>query len=292
VQGEPFARREATTPSVIREIKKIQGGEQVPRNGSLALPKDVAVKPFSLKGLLNAILIILIPNLMRGPDGLPGGHANLGRSFPRLKENSHEGVLAVEVFATSLGLEVVEHEAPEDVKWLTSIGEATRVVAVEVRGVVSFFEDGLPKENERPGDVEAIGRPPFVPNAEEGIPSLLSRGAFHEIVLGGLRESLVAALAGGRNSHDLEPNTQQQPIVEDPPGKRPHLAWAGVVPHSGNDLGDRRVAEVQMLDESDDAGRMLLPPCISVSNLSRVAKEGGITHVAHLLPMPVSGVPR
>jgi hypothetical protein len=87
------------------------------------------MKPFSLKGLLNAILI---PKLTRGPDGPPGGHADLGRSFPRLKENSLEGVLAVEVFATSLGLEIVEQEAPEDVKGLTSVGEAACVVAVEV----------------------------------------------------------------------------------------------------------------------------------------------------------------
>jgi len=92
----------------------------------------VAVKPFSLKGLLNALLIIMIPKLTRGPDGPPGGHVDLGHSFPRLKENSLEGVLAVEVFATSLGPEIVEHEAPEDVKGLTSIGEAARVVAVEV----------------------------------------------------------------------------------------------------------------------------------------------------------------
>ncbi len=250
------------------------------------------MKPFSLEGLLNAILIILIPNLTRGPDGPPGGHADLGRSFPRLKENSPEGVLAVEVFATSLGPEVVEQEAPEDVEGLTSIGEAARVVDVEVQGVVFFFEDGLPKENKRPGDVEAVGRPPFVPNAEEGIPSLLSMGAFHETVLGRLRESLVAALAGGWNSHDLEPSTNRQPIVKDQPGKRPHLTWAGVVPHYGNDLGDRRVAEAQMLDKSDDAGSVLLPPCISVSPLSGVAKEGGVAHVARLLPVLVSGVPR
>jgi hypothetical protein len=45
--------REAIAPSVIREIKEVQGREQVPRNGSLALPKDLAVKPFGLKGLLN-----------------------------------------------------------------------------------------------------------------------------------------------------------------------------------------------------------------------------------------------
>jgi len=209
LQGEPFAGREATTPSVIREIKKVQGGQQVPRNGSLALPKDVAVKPFSLKGLLNVILIILIPKLTRGPDGPPGGHADLGRSLPRLKENSLEGVLAVEVFATSLGPEIVEQEALEDVKGLAPIGEAACVVAMEVRGVIFFLKDGLPKEDKRPGDVEAVGRPPFVPNAEESFPSMLSRGAFHEAVLGELREPLVTALVGGRDSHNLEPSTNQ-----------------------------------------------------------------------------------
>jgi len=166
------------------------------------------------------------------------------------------------------------------------------VVVVEVWGVVFFFEDGLPKENERPGDVKAVRHPPFVPNAEEGIPSLLSRGAFHETMLGGLQESLVAALVGGWNSHNLEPSAYRQSIVKGQLGKRPHLAWVGIVPHSGNDLGDCQLAEVQMLDESDDAGSVLLPPCISVSPLSRVAKEGGVAHVARLLPVLLSGVPR
>jgi hypothetical protein len=53
LQGEPIVGREAIAPSVIREIKEVQGREQAPRNGSLALPKDLAVKPFGLKGLLN-----------------------------------------------------------------------------------------------------------------------------------------------------------------------------------------------------------------------------------------------
>ncbi len=52
-QGEPLAGRGATAPSVIREIEKVQGGEQAPRDGSLALPKDMIVEPFGPKGLLN-----------------------------------------------------------------------------------------------------------------------------------------------------------------------------------------------------------------------------------------------
>jgi hypothetical protein len=126
-----------------------------------------------------------------------------------LEENSLEGVLANEVFATSLRPEVVNQEAPEDVKGLAAVGEAARVIAVEVRGVVVLFEDGLSEKDERPGDVEAIRRSPFVPNSAEGFPGLLSRSAIHETVLGGLRGSLVAALASGRNTHSLEPGADR-----------------------------------------------------------------------------------
>jgi hypothetical protein len=61
-----------------------------------------------------------------------------------LEQDPLKGVLAIEMFATSFGPEVVEQEAPEDVEKLTSIGEAARVIAVEVRGVVFLFEDDLP----------------------------------------------------------------------------------------------------------------------------------------------------
>ncbi len=64
------------------------------------------------------------------------------------------------------------------------------------------------------------------------------------------------------------------------------------MPHPNNDLGDSRIAKVQLLDESDDAGGMLFPPSISVSPLGQVTKEGGIAHVARLLPMPISWVPQ
>jgi hypothetical protein len=64
------------------------------------------------------------------------------------------------------------------------------------------------------------------------------------------------------------------------------------VPHSGNDLDNRRVLDVQLLDEGDDAGSVLLPPGILVSSLGRVSKERGVAHVARLLPVPISRVPR
>ncbi len=178
-QGEPLAGKEAAAPSIIREIEKVQGGEQAPRNGSLALPKDMAVEPLSPKGLLNANMKLMLPTLARRSDGSPSGHANFGRGLPRLKEDTLERVLAVEVSATSLRPEVVNQEAPEDVEGLAAISEAARVITVEVRGVVVLFKDGFPEEKEGLGDVEAIGRPPFVPNSVEGLPGLLSRGAIH-----------------------------------------------------------------------------------------------------------------
>jgi hypothetical protein len=235
-------------------MEKVQGGEQAPRNSSLALPKDVAVKPFSPKDLLNTILIILISIPANGSDGLPGGHANLSRSLLSLKKNLLEGVLVIEVFAASFGPEEIEQKAPEDVERLALVGEAARVVAVEVRRIVLFFEDSFAKKDKRLGDVEAVGSLPFVLNAEEGVPGLPSWDAFHEAVLGRLRESLVAAFAGGQDSHDLEPGAHRQPVIEDQPGECAHLLWAGIVPHSGNDLGDRRVSEIQLLDKGDDVG--------------------------------------
>ncbi len=180
------------------------------------------------------------------------------------------------MFTASFGPEIVEQKAPEDVERLSPIGEAARLIAVEVRGVVFLFQHGFTKKNERLGDVGAVGRLPFAPYVKEGIPGLLSRDAFHEVVLGRLRESLVAAFAGSLDSHGLEPGTHRQPVVEDQPGERPHLARAGIVPHSGNDLDDRRVVKVQLLDEGDDAGSVLLPPDILVSPLSRVSKERGV----------------
>jgi hypothetical protein len=139
-QGEPLTGREAATPSIIREIEKVQGGEQAPRNGNLALPKDMAVEPLSPKGLLNANLKLMLPTLARRSDGPPSGHANLGRGLPRLKEDTFERVPAVEVSATSLRPEVVNQEAPEDVEGLAAISEAARVITVEVESHKVYYK--------------------------------------------------------------------------------------------------------------------------------------------------------
>ncbi len=241
VQGEPLAGREVTAPSIIRKIEKIQGGEQAPRNGNLALPKDAAMKPFSLKGKLNVILIVLSPILARRSNGLTGGHAHLRCSFPRLEQNPFKGILAIEMPSASFGPEIIEQKAPKNVEGLSPVGEATRVVPMKVRGVVLFFEHGLPKKNEGPGNGEAVGRLPFALDTEESTPGLLGRGAFHEAMSGRFLEPLVAAFAGGLNSHGRKPGAHRQPVVEGQPGERSNLARMRIVPHSGNDLGNRRV---------------------------------------------------
>ncbi len=122
----------------------------MPRDGSLALPKDVEVKPLSLKGSLNTTLNVLVLILARGSNGFPGGHADLNRSFPSLKQDSFQGVLVVEVLATSFRSEVVQQEAPEDVQGLSDVGVPARVITVKVRGVVILFEHGLAKEDQGP----------------------------------------------------------------------------------------------------------------------------------------------
>jgi len=68
-----------------------------------------------------------------------------------LEQNPFEGVLAIKVPSTSFGPEIIEQKAPKNIEGLSPVGEATRVVAMEVGGVILFFEHGLPKKNKGPG---------------------------------------------------------------------------------------------------------------------------------------------
>jgi len=45
--GEPHAGREAIAPSIIRKVKVIQRGEEMPLNGGILLSQNVHVKPLS-----------------------------------------------------------------------------------------------------------------------------------------------------------------------------------------------------------------------------------------------------
>jgi hypothetical protein len=51
-QSEPRrgGGREATAPSIIKEVQIIQRGEEMPPDGGIVLPENVHVKPFLSKG--------------------------------------------------------------------------------------------------------------------------------------------------------------------------------------------------------------------------------------------------
>jgi len=124
----------------------------VPRSGSLILPKDVSMEPFSLKGLLNASLSAMFSLMASGSNGLPGGHSDLGGGLPGLQEHSLEGVLVVEVPTAPFRPKIEKEEAPKNVKGLSPIGEASWMVTVEPRRVVLLLDDSLAKKHKRPGD--------------------------------------------------------------------------------------------------------------------------------------------
>ncbi len=85
------------------------------------------------------------------------------------------------------------------------IGEAPSVVAVEAQRVLFLLEDSLTKKHKWPGDDEAAGCLPFLPDPREGLPRKLGRRAVHEAVLGGFRDPLVTPFVEGGDAHLLEP---------------------------------------------------------------------------------------
>jgi hypothetical protein len=80
----------------LEKLRKYKGGSKR-HDGSLACPKDVAVKPFSLKGFFNVTLSVLVPILARRSNGFLGGHVDLYCSFPSLEQDSLERVLVIEI---------------------------------------------------------------------------------------------------------------------------------------------------------------------------------------------------
>jgi hypothetical protein len=45
LQGEPLAGREATAPSIIREMQIVQRGKEMPPDGGIILSQNAHVKP-------------------------------------------------------------------------------------------------------------------------------------------------------------------------------------------------------------------------------------------------------
>jgi hypothetical protein len=71
----------------LEKLKKYKGGSKVPRNGSLALPKEVAVKPFSLKGFLNVNLSVQLQNYREYYKGEGGGFPSVWAVVSQVSPN-------------------------------------------------------------------------------------------------------------------------------------------------------------------------------------------------------------
>jgi hypothetical protein len=75
----------------------------------------------------------------------------LASDSPAAFFNSSKGRSPASIHDEATGTIVESRSGP-------SIGEAARVVALEVRGVVLLFEDGFPEQDEGPVDEDAIGK--------------------------------------------------------------------------------------------------------------------------------------
>jgi hypothetical protein len=84
LRGNLEKGKEATTPSSIKKIQEVQGGQEAPHDGGAIIPKDAYVTPFRPKGLINPSLNTRFSGGPKGVDGLQSGHPNLNGSHPGL----------------------------------------------------------------------------------------------------------------------------------------------------------------------------------------------------------------
>jgi hypothetical protein len=129
-------------------------------------------------------------------------------------KNFVEGVAVVKVLAAPLRPKVVKNEGVEDVERLPEVGETADAVSMEARRVILAFDGGLSEQDEWPVDGDVLGSLPFLPDSPESHPDALRRKAVQEAMLGGLRGPGVACVAGGRDSHHLQPGPSWETLVE------------------------------------------------------------------------------
>ncbi len=146
----------------------------MPPDGGIVRPENVQVKPLFPKGELNTSLNVRVFGRMVRSNGLPSGHINLNLRHPGLEKNFLEEVMVAEVFSTPFRPEVEEDECAKNVERLPRVRKSAGVVREEAEGVVLEFHGGLAKEHKRPGGREIAVDFPFVPNAFESLPCILS----------------------------------------------------------------------------------------------------------------------
>ncbi len=169
----------------------------MPPNGGIVRSENVQMKPFFPKGKFNSMLYVRVPGRAVKSNGFPGGHTDLHRRDPGLKENFLEIVTVVEMHSAPFRPEVVHDQAMEYVKRLPCVRVAAFVVHEEARHIVVKLRDDFAKQHEGPSDLEVALRLPFAPDAFEGLPSVLSLGTIEQAVLRGLLGAQAAHLTVG-----------------------------------------------------------------------------------------------
>jgi hypothetical protein len=82
--------------------------------------------------------------------------------------------MVVKVFSTSFQPKVIEDEATEDVEQLPRVCEFIGVVREETGRIIFEFHGGFPKKHEGLGGCEVTVNFPFIPDAFESLPRILS----------------------------------------------------------------------------------------------------------------------
>ncbi len=134
-------------------------------------------------------------------------------------------------------------------------------------------------------------RPPFLPNSEVGLPSLLDFLTIREAVLRRFGSFIGANLHVGGDPHTLQLGADRERTVQGEPDEGAHLAKGGAVPNSGKHLGVRGVVEVQLLDEGADDRDFGYSPRFPIAPLGRVSEERCVPQWGKPLLVPFSQVP-
>ncbi len=83
----------------------------MPPDGGIIRPQNDHMQPFFSKRKLNAKLSVWALGLTVRSNGLPGGHTDLNRRHPSVKEDFVKGVLIIKMFPASFRPQIVEDEA-------------------------------------------------------------------------------------------------------------------------------------------------------------------------------------
>ncbi len=113
---------------------------------------------------------------LKGVDGFPSGHPNLNNSHLGLLKDFPRGILVIKVLSTSLRPKEVEDEVVKDVKRLFDAGEAPYMIPLDPGGSSFLSKAVLPSMTTWPGESDVIGRPPFLLDVIEGLPSPFDEG--------------------------------------------------------------------------------------------------------------------